>query len=121
MVNHAIGEVLSEAKDQNRKLDQSVFEMGYSRQPTVAQWLEQKKMQKQRELQEDVIQWDRCVVGGGGCGGQKGCVEGGEVWGRREVWGGQESRGGEGRVGGEERAVVRGVGEFMNVGARMGW
>lgn len=59
VVNHAIGEVLSEARDRNRRLDQTVFEMGYSRRPTVAQWLEQKKMQKQRELQEDMIQWDR--------------------------------------------------------------
>ena len=76
VVNHAIGEVLSAAKDQNRQLDQSVFEMGYSRRPTVGQWLEQKKMQKQRELQEDMIQWDRWGRGGGE-GGRRGDSGGG--------------------------------------------
>ena len=59
VVDHVLNEVLSSAKQQNQQFSSTMAEMGFSRRPTVAQWLEQKNVQKKQKMQDEMLQWDR--------------------------------------------------------------
>ena len=59
-VHEALDQQLAAARAENEKIRQLMGEMGVSPRPTVAQWLQQKKQQKKRDMQEALISWDRC-------------------------------------------------------------
>ena len=60
-VHEALDQQLVAARAENEKIRQLMGEMGVSPRPTVAQWLQQKKQQKKRDMQEALISWDRCA------------------------------------------------------------
>lgn len=60
-VHEALDQQLAAARAENEKIRQLMGEMGVSPRPTVAQWLQQKKQQKKRDMQEALISWDRCA------------------------------------------------------------
>lgn len=58
-VHEALDQQLQSARAENEKIRRLMGEMGVSPRPTVSQWLQQKRLQRKRDMQEALISWDR--------------------------------------------------------------